>query len=74
MGTGASRVPVGNLCADFEVFGDGVRFAKIMRGFNDEEQYQTPLGLPGIDVKEGEYLVAIDGNPDYRPKRILHSS
>ena len=63
MGVGAPRVPVGTLCADFEVLGDGVRFAKIMRGFNDDEQYQTPLGLPGVDVKEGEYLVAIDGNP-----------
>ena len=63
MGQGAPRIPVGNLCADLEVFGDGVRFAKILRGFNDEEKYQTPLGLPGIDVKDGEYLVAIDGNP-----------
>ena len=74
LGQGAPRVPVGNLCADLEVFGDGVRFAKILRGFNDEEQYQTPLGLPGIDVKDGEYLVAIDGNPitvDTNPAQFL---
>lgn len=74
LGQGPARIPVGNLCADLEVFGDGVRFAKIFRGFNDEEQYQTPLGLPGIDVKDGEYLVAIDGNPisaDVNPSQFL---
>jgi tricorn protease len=74
LGAGAPRVAVGNLCADFEVLGDGVRFAKILRGFNDEEQYQTPLGLPGIDVKDGEYLVAVDGNPvsaDVNPSQFL---
>jgi tricorn protease len=56
------RNPVGNLCADYVVENGKVKFAKILRGSNDSEQYQTPLGLPGIDVKEGEFLLEIDGN------------
>lgn len=74
MGAPTPRIQVGSLCADYEVFGGGVRFKKIVRGSNDFEQYQTPLGLPGIDVKEGEYLVAIDGKPvttDTNPNQFL---
>jgi tricorn protease len=56
-----ARVPVGTLCADYVVENGHVKFAKILRGFNDIEQYQTPLGLPGVDVKDGDYLLAIDG-------------
>ena len=58
-----ARVPVGTLCADYEVKNGGVIFKKIVRGSNDFEAYQTPLGQPGIDVREGDYLVAIDGKP-----------
>ncbi len=58
-----NRVPVGTLAADYEVKNGMVAFKRIVRGSNDFEQYQTPLGLPGIDVQDGEYLVAIDGKP-----------
>lgn len=74
LGVGLPPRPVGNLCADYEVTAEGVKFAKIFRGMNDDERYQTPLGLPGIDVKDGEYLVAIDGNPigaDTNPSQFL---
>lgn len=60
---GLPRMAVGHLCADFEVKNGGVVFKKILRGFNDRESVTTPLGTPGIEVKEGEYLVAIDGSP-----------
>lgn len=68
------RVSVGSLAADYEVKNGGVIFKKICRGSNDFEQYQTPLGAPGIDVKEGDYLVAIDGKPvtpDTNPGQFL---
>ncbi|MFX9023846.1 PDZ domain-containing protein, partial [Acinetobacter baumannii] len=41
--------------------GDMLKFTKILRGRNDKPEYQAPLGKPGINVKEGEYLVSIDG-------------
>ncbi len=68
------RLVVGTLAADYEVKNGGVAFKKICRGSNDFEQYQTPLGAPGIDVKEGEFLVAIDGKPvtpDTNPNSLL---
>lgn len=52
--------PTGMLGADYEVVGRGVRFKKIYRGFNYSAR--GPLGDQGVNVKEGEYLVAIDGN------------
>jgi tricorn protease len=37
------------------------RLAKIYRGQNEEELYRSPLTEVGVDVKEGDYLLAIDG-------------
>ena len=37
------------------------RIAKIYRGQNEEEIYRSPLTEVGVDVKEGDYLLAIDG-------------
>ena len=35
--------------------------AKIFRGQNEEERYRSPLTEIGIDVREGDYVLAIDG-------------
>jgi tricorn protease len=37
------------------------RIVKIFRGQNEEEVYRSPLTEVGVDVKEGDYLLAIDG-------------
>jgi tricorn protease len=37
------------------------RIAKVFRGQNDEEIYRSPLTEVGVDVKEGDYVLAIDG-------------
>ena len=63
MGVATPRISVGQLGADYESAGGGIKFKKILRGYNYAEAEQAPLGAPGIDVKEGEYLVAIDGRP-----------
>lgn len=39
------------------------RIAKILEGQNDEERYRSPLTEVGVDVKEGDYVVAINGQP-----------
>jgi len=43
------------------------RIAKIFRGQNQEEIYRSPLTEVGVDVKEGDYILAIDGQ-DLTPK------
>jgi tricorn protease len=37
------------------------RVAKIFGGQNEEETYRSPLTELGVDVKEGDYVLAIDG-------------
>jgi tricorn protease len=37
------------------------RIVKIYRGQNDEEIYRSPLTEVGVDAREGDYILAIDG-------------
>ena len=37
------------------------RIARILRGHNQEEEYRSPLTEIGVDAREGDYLLAIDG-------------
>ena len=62
-GNMGTSVPVGQLGADYEVLGNSVRFKKIYRGANFDEARRGPLGEPGVDVRDGDYLIAIDGIP-----------
>ncbi len=39
------------------------RLARIFRGENEEDRYRSPMREIGVDVREGEYLLAIDGKP-----------
>lgn len=39
------------------------RFQQIYPGHNEESRYRSPLTEVGIDVNEGDYLLAIDGQP-----------
>jgi tricorn protease len=54
-------VPVGLLGADFEVADGRYRFKKIYGGLNWDPRLKAPLVAPGVDVKAGEYLLAVDG-------------
>ncbi|HEX9692988.1 MAG TPA: PDZ domain-containing protein [Gemmatimonadales bacterium] len=54
-------VPVGLLGADFTVANGRYRIQKIYRGENWNPTLRAPLSGPGIDVNEGDYLIAVDG-------------
>jgi tricorn protease len=62
-GTMPPGVPVGSLGVDYAVVGNNVQLRHIYRGENFDESRRGPLGEPGIDVKDGEYLLEIDGHP-----------
>lgn len=57
------RVPVGLLGADYTVADSLYRIEKIYRGENWNPDLKSPLSGPGIDVKEGEYLLSVNGKP-----------
>ena len=54
-------VNVGLLGADYEISSGLYRFKKIYSGLSWNPTFRAPLVQPGIDVKEGEYLVAVNG-------------
>lgn len=54
-------VAVGLLGADFSFENGYVRIKSILKGDRWSPFAPAPLAIPGLDVKEGDYLVAIDG-------------
>jgi tricorn protease len=60
---GIPSVSVGMPGADFELAGGAYRFARIYRGAPWDADARGPLGEPGIDVAEGDYLLAVNGVP-----------
>ncbi|MGA3160955.1 MAG: PDZ domain-containing protein [Terracidiphilus sp.] len=51
----------GLLGADYKVENGRYRIAKILGGENWTPGLASPLTLPGVSVKEGEYLLAVNG-------------
>ncbi|HEY8090669.1 MAG TPA: PDZ domain-containing protein, partial [Polyangiaceae bacterium] len=55
------HVSVGLLGADYAIEDGHYRIAKILRGENWNPKLRAPLTAPGVDVKEGDYLLAVNG-------------
>ena len=55
------KVNVGLLGADYTVDNGRYRFAKIYSGENWNPRLKAPLTQPGVNVKAGEYLLAVNG-------------
>jgi tricorn protease len=53
--------PGGLLGADFAVEGGRYRFKKVYGGLNWTPDLRSPLTEPGVDVRAGEYLLAVEG-------------
>jgi tricorn protease len=53
----------GTLCVDYELRDGAYRIAKIHDGPATDPIVRSPLRQPGVDVAEGEYLLAVDGKP-----------
>ncbi len=68
----ADPVPGGLLGADYEIADGRYRFQKVYGGLNWNPDLRAPLTEPGVDVKAGEYLLAVDG-VELRPPENLHA-
>ncbi|HXB90950.1 MAG TPA: PDZ domain-containing protein, partial [Puia sp.] len=57
-----ANVPGGLLGADYEIVNNRYRIRKIYGGLNWNPNLRSPLTEPGVNVKEGEYILAVDGH------------
>jgi tricorn protease len=61
---GPTRVEGGLLGAEIEDDPSGYfRIAHIFPGENWHEDFRSPLTEPGVSVKDGDYILAVDGQP-----------
>ena len=65
-------VKTGLLGADYVIDSGRYRFAHIYNGENWNPKLLAPLTQPGVNVKTGEYLLAVNGR-DVRPPRDVYS-
>ena len=60
-GPEVKSIPVGLLGADYKIENGRYRFSHIYDGENWNPQLRAPLTQPGVNVAEGEYLLAVNG-------------
>ncbi|MDY3551185.1 PDZ domain-containing protein [Gemmata sp. JC717] len=63
-------VPGGLLGADYEIAEGRYKFKKIYGGLNWSAAMRSPLTAPGVNVKEGEFLLAVNGKELKAPTEI----
>ena len=66
------RIKTGLLGADYSVENGRYRFARIYNGENWNPKLRAPLTQPGVNIQEGEYLLAVNGR-DVRPPADIYS-
>ncbi|HEX6333309.1 MAG TPA: PDZ domain-containing protein, partial [Flavisolibacter sp.] len=55
------NVNVGLLGADYEMVNGKYRFKKIYSGLNWNPGFTAPLTQPGVQVKEGDFIISVNG-------------
>jgi len=55
-------VGVGLLGADYDISGGRYRIKKIYGGLNWNPDLRSPLTEPGLNIKPGDYILAVNGN------------
>jgi tricorn protease len=55
--------PVGYLGVDWTLDNGAYKIKKIIKGAEWDSEVRSPLDAPGVDVKEGDYILAVNGIP-----------
>lgn len=63
-------VPGGLLGADYEIANGRYRFKKVYAGLTSSPELRSPLTAPGVEVKAGEYLLAVRGKDLLPPTEV----
>ena len=58
-----TQQPVGYLGIDWQADGKYYKIKKIYQGASWDAEVRSPLARPGIPVKEGDYILAVNGVP-----------
>ncbi|SFS75048.1 tricorn protease [Sphingobacterium wenxiniae] len=66
-------VNTGTLAADFVVDQKGYKLTKIYTRLDWNPSFKAPLAEPGLNIKEGEYIVAINGIPVNSDRNIYQA-
>ncbi|SNR81231.1 S41 family peptidase [Hymenobacter mucosus] len=64
--------PVGLLGADYEIANDHYRFKRVFNGESFNPGLRAPLTGPGVNVRAGDYLLAVNNRP-LRPTDNVYS-
>src|SRR5208282_2877815 len=64
------KIKVGLLGADYKIENGRYRFTHVYDGENWNPKLQAPLTQPGVDVKEGEYLLAVNGREAHGTENV----
>ncbi len=57
------RRPIGYLGVDWELSYGAYRIKKIIKGASWDNETRSPLNQPGVNVKEGDYILAVNDIP-----------
>ncbi len=68
---GGKPVAGGLLGADYAVVDGRYRFAKVFGEQPFAPELRAPLAAPGVDVKAGEFLLAVDGVPLFASEELF---
>jgi tricorn protease len=66
----AETIPGGLLGADYDVANGRYRFKRVFGGLKWTPDLRSPLTEPGVDVKAGEYLLAVEGKDLRVPEEL----
>ena len=67
----ARTIPGGLLGADYEIVDNRYRFRKVYGGLNWNQDLRSPLAEPGVNVRAGEFLLAVNGRSLEYPDNIF---
>jgi len=54
---------IGYLGVDWQADGDNYKIKKIIQGAPWDAEVRSPLAMPGVGIKEGDYILAVNGEP-----------
>lgn len=65
------RIPGGLLGADYTIYKNRYQFKKIYGGLNWTPDLRSPLTEPGLNIKEGDFLLKVNGKELSYPDNIF---